>query len=101
MFSLFTARRISLLVIAGYALVFLLAARTHSVSEVLPRLLPIAAYFLLPILCIWYGDEMGDYVGMLPGPAINMRTPGWMVKIAGWFLLLLPAIIFVFVSPIS
>jgi hypothetical protein len=33
--------------------------------------LAVAGYLLIPLLCIWFGDEMGDYTGTLPGPAIN------------------------------
>ena len=50
-----------------------------------------------PLACIWFGDEMGDYYGTLPGPAITRTTPGWMVKLGGWVLLLLPAILFLFI----
>lgn len=96
MSNLITSRRLSVLVVFAYAVVFSIAASNRSAGEVLKTLLPIAGYFLLPLACIWYGDEMGDYVGTFPGPAINRRTPGWMVKSGGWFLLLLPAIIVLF-----
>ena len=56
-----------------------------------------AGYLLLPILCIWFGDEVGAYTGALPGPGINRETPGWIVNIGGWFLLLLPVLIGLFV----
>jgi len=54
----------------------------------------------MPLLCIWFGDEMGGYIGALPGPAINKPAPGCLVKLCGWFLLFLPAIngLFSFVS---
>ena len=96
MFSWITSRRLSVLIILAYALVFSIGGFDRPPSEVVKTLLPIAGYFLLPLACIWYGDEMGDYLGTLPGPAINRQTPGWMVKIGGWFLLLLPAIIVFF-----
>lgn len=93
MSSLITSRRLSILVVFSYAVVFAIAASNRSASEVVKTLLPIAGYLILPLACIWYGDEMGEYVGTLPGPSINRQTPGWMVKVGGWFLLLLPAII--------
>ena len=63
-------------------------------------LLKVGGGLLFPLACIWFGDEMGDYVGTLPGPGINRTSPGWMVKLGGWVLLLLPAIIglFIFMS---
>jgi hypothetical protein len=88
-----TSRRLSLLILLIYLTLFTFAALGRPPGEVFGRLLMIFGYFILPLACIWYGDEMGDYVGTLPGPAINRRTPGWMVKLGGWFLLLLPAII--------
>ena len=97
MSSLITSRLLSVLIVLAYAVVFLIAAVDRSANEVVRTLLPIVGYFIFPLACIWYGDEMGEYVGTLPGPAINRQTPGWMVKLGGWFLLLLPAIIALFV----
>ena len=57
--------------------------------------LGLAIYLLLPLLCIWFGDEMGNYIGSLPGPAINKPTPGCFVRIGGWVLLLFPVIVVV------
>ena len=96
MFELDTPRRLSLLVVLIYAAVFFFAAPPRSAAIVVVRLFQVMGYFLLPLACIWYGDEMGEYVGNFPGPAINRRTPGWMVKVGGWFLLLLPALIVLF-----
>ena len=86
-----TSRRLSALVVLIYIAVFCFAASSQSATEVVKVALPLAGYFLLPLVCIWYGDELGEYVGTFPGPAINRRTPGWMLKVAGWFLLFLPA----------
>jgi hypothetical protein len=44
-------------------------------------------------LFIWFSDEMGNYTGTLPGPAINKTTPGCLVKVAGWVLLFFPIIL--------
>ena len=97
MFSFITSRRLSALIVLIYAVVFWWAAPPDSAAEVTLTLLQVIAYFAFPVACIWYGDELGDYVGTLPGPAINRATPGWMVKLGGWFLLFLPAIIALFV----
>lgn len=93
MSGLITSRRLSVLIVIIYLALFGFAALSQPSGPPVGRLIGIAAYFVLPLACIWYGDEMGDYVGTLPGPSINRTTPGWMVKLAGWFLLLLPAAI--------
>jgi hypothetical protein len=47
-------------------------------------------FVILPLACIWFGDEMGGYTGASWGGAITDETPGLLVRIAGWLLLLLP-----------
>jgi hypothetical protein len=91
-----SSRGLSLLVAAVYLMIPILALLTSakSIREVLGMLLIMAGGLLIPLACIWFGDELGGYVGLLPGPAITKRSPGWLVKAAGWFLLLLPAIAF-------
>lgn len=93
MSGLITSRRLSLLIVIIYLAIFLFAALSRPSGQSTGSLIAVAGYLVLPLACIWYGDEMGDYVGTLPGPAINRTTPGWMVKLGGWVLLLLPAII--------
>jgi hypothetical protein len=68
-----------------------------SPAKLFANLLIMGGALLLPLACIWYGDELGEYVGTFPGPSINRKSPGWMVKLGGWVLLLLPAIRFLFV----
>jgi len=48
---------------------------------------------ILPLACIWFSDAMGDYIGPTSGGGITSTTPGWLVCIGGWLLLLLPLII--------
>src|SRR5215204_4316286 len=86
-----TQERLSLLIAAVYLLLALLAAQ-RSTKGVLAALLGTAGFLLLPLACIWFGDELGDYIGMLPGPGICKPSPGWMVRLGGWFLLLLPPV---------
>ena len=90
------SRALSLLVAAIYVLAPVVAGWQKSLREVLGMVVAIGAYLIIPLVCIWFSDEMGDYIGTLPGPAINRRSPGWMVNIGGWFLLLLPVLILVF-----
>jgi len=52
-----------------------------------------AAFSMLPLACIWFSEAMGGYVGPAWRGAITGPSPGLMVCIAGWLLLLLPAIV--------
>ena len=66
-----------------------------SAAKVFANLLIMGGALLLPLACIWFGDELGEYVGGKSG--INRKSPGWMVTLGGWILLLLPAIRYLFV----
>jgi len=57
-------------------------------------LLRVLAFLLLPMACIWFGDELGRYTGIavLRPIFITEESPGCLVKFVGWILLLLPAI---------
>ena len=91
--------RILSLIVAGCYMTLALigASSAPSLKAVMGTVLVIGAGLLFPLACIWFGDEMGDYVGTLPGPAINRRTPGGLVKAGGWVLLLMPVFIWLFV----
>jgi len=89
------ARGLSLFIGLVYLVLPLIGAR--SVAEFLATILIMFGALLLPLACIWFGDELGEYLGALPGPAINRTSPAWMVKVGGWVLLLLPAIVGLFV----
>ncbi len=45
---------------------------------------------ILPMGCIWYGEELGNYIGLLSIPAITQRTPGCLVTVVGWVFLTIP-----------
>ena len=83
MFNLITSRNLSLLVVLAYAAFALFAGSQRSALAAVGAVLATMLFSLLPLACIWFGDEMGDYIGTLPGPAINRQSPGWMVKIGG------------------
>jgi len=85
-------RILSLLIAIAYLVIGCLQAR--SAAQLFATLLLLSGALLLPLACIWFGDELGEYVGVLPGPSINRKSPAWMVKLGGWVLLLLPVIIF-------
>lgn len=96
MFNFITSRNLSLIVVLAYAAFALVGGSSRSALAAVGAVLATMVYALVPLACIWFGEGMGDYIGSAPGPAINRRTPGWMVQIGGWFLLLLPALIFFF-----
>lgn len=74
----------------GVALCYLgLAYCTHG-WELVWR---VAIFLVLPMACIWFGEEMGGFTGMTGRGAITGTTPGWLVAVGGWILLLLPIII--------
>ena len=87
------SRFISLLIAAGYLSFFLFAPGHISTQRRIGTVLAVTGYLFISLLCIWFGDEMGNYTGTLPGPAINKATPGCLVKVAGWVLLFLPIIV--------
>ena len=72
------------------AVVYLGAAYFAGGPEAVVR---VAMFLVLPLACIWYGDELGSYTGVMRGQAITAETPGCLVRFAGWLLLLLPLII--------
>lgn len=91
--NLGASRLLSLVVAAGYLGIVLFMPGHRSFPGRIGAVLATAAYLLIPLLCIWFADEMGNYVGTFPGPAINKRTPGCFIRIAGWGLLLFPVIV--------
>ncbi len=48
---------------------------------------------MFPLACIWFADAMGGYIGPTSHGAITSPTPGVLVCIGGWLLLLLPLLI--------
>src|ERR1043166_6606212 len=87
-------RTMSLRIAIGYLVVGCLAARSG--GDVFLSILIVGGALLFPLACIWFAHELSEYVGALPGPPIDRRSPAWMVKLGGWILLLLPAILFFF-----
>ena len=83
-------RRISLIVSVAY-LVFAIGVRDSRWPVLL-------GFQMLALACIWFGDELGDYIG----PAgkhhyIDKTTPGIIIQIFGWILLFLPLVVYLIV----
>jgi hypothetical protein len=50
-------------------------------------------FVILPLACIWFSDAMGGYTGPTTSSmAITSPSPGVIVCILGWLVLLLPII---------
>jgi hypothetical protein len=91
--NLGASRVLSLVIAVVYLCVVLLAPGHVSTERRIGTVFAVAGYLLIPLSCIWFSGEMGNYTGTLPGPTINKSTPGWLVKIAGWVLLLFPIVV--------
>jgi len=63
--------------------------------------LKVSAMVIFPLACIWFGDAMGGFTGPAGSIGITAPTPGVIVSILGWLLLLLPIImaIITYVAP--
>lgn len=52
-----------------------------------------AIFLILPLSCIWFSDAMGGYTGsgLLQFSApITKPSPGILIRVIGWVVLLLP-----------
>lgn len=53
-------------------------------------------FLILPLAAIWFSDELGSLTGVtfgrFAGPVITTATPGAIVRIGGWTLLLSPVL---------
>jgi len=71
------------------AVVYMVAAYAHAGVELA---LKVSMGLILPLACIWFADAMGSYTGSTSSVSITSPTPGWLVCIGGWIVLLLPII---------
>lgn len=84
--------RIFSLIVAGVYLVVSLVACLGGEQEALKGVVYLLSYLVLPIACIWYGDEMGSWTGTMRLHGITSASPGCIVVIMGWILLILPVV---------
>lgn len=51
-------------------------------------------FLFIPMLLIWFGDECGNFLGVLRLRVISQTSaPGWFFRLIGWIFLFLPVII--------
>lgn len=85
----------SLLVAIAYLLVspilFPASTWSHLIADIIMRIFSLA----LPLACIWFGDDLGEYYrdGTL-APEITTPSPGRLVRLGGWILLVLPVLLY-------
>ncbi|MBC8469036.1 MAG: hypothetical protein H8D56_06150 [Planctomycetes bacterium] len=93
---------ISLVIAAVYVIVFIYAftadeERDARWEENLFRgAISVIIWLMVSLGCIWLGDELGEGLIGAKFGLISSSSPGWAVKLMGWVLLALPAIVFIF-----
>jgi len=52
-----------------------------------------AVLLVFPLACIWFSEEIGEYGGFAGFHPVTSPTPGCLIALVGWVLLLTPAVI--------
>ena len=90
MISLTTINRSLSLIVAAFYL--LIAYFSEKQAALIIKALIFLAF---PLGCIWFGDILGNFTGLMRGQYINQTSPGWLVSAGGWLILLgVPFLIF-------
>ena len=98
------SRLLSLIVAGLYLSVQLIAYligefEGETQGESVKSFLGLSAWLLLALSCIWFGDEMGNYMGWIGHARVTSLSPGSLVKFMGWVLLLLPILFSIIAGP--
>ena len=89
-------RSLSAVVALGFVALIAFASQPRSFGQVFIIILVACAALLLPLACIWFADDMGEYAGNLFAPGLAKPTPGIAIRVAGWFLLVVQFIVLLF-----
>jgi hypothetical protein len=76
-------RLISLVLAAVYLALAAMSGDARSVFAVI-------LWILLALALIWFGDELGEYMGTMKGSLVTAKSPGSLVRFFGWLFLLAP-----------
>jgi hypothetical protein len=87
--------RLLSLILAGIYLLVPLVYYFSGDEESLESFFNVLAFLVLPMVCIWYGDEMGEWMGTMRLHQITSISPGWAVVFMGWIVLSLPVLMFI------
>ena len=62
--------------------------------------LKVVGFSILPLACIWFPDALGSYTGLFPlgDYPITQPSPGILICIMGWVVLLMPVVIVIIAS---
>lgn len=92
---------ISLLIAAVYVIAFIFAFAVNEERDakweenLFKGAFSLIIWLMLSLGCIWLGDELGEgLIGAKYG-LVSSPSPGWAVKLMGWVLLVLPALVFI------
>jgi hypothetical protein len=78
---------LSLLIAIVYAVLAVKAGGWHGLKY--------STSLLLPLALIWFPEEIGGLTGYYKSGYVNVETPGIIISVLGWFILVgLPVIIF-------
>ncbi|MFZ3091682.1 MAG: hypothetical protein WA240_13810 [Nitrospirota bacterium] len=78
------AKTISLIIAASYVVAAYVLGKRNEM------LLGTILFLILPLYLIWFGEGVGKW--RFWGHVTTSETPDFMVKFAGWLLLLMPII---------
>ncbi len=85
-------RKTSLIIAIVYLILALVAGG-------LVLFLSILCVLIVALAMIWFGEEIGEYTGgfhRIGSPYITKKSPGALVSLFGWMLLLLPVLLLIF-----
>jgi hypothetical protein len=79
------------------AVTYIVIAAIHGGAEMAFK---VVLFLILPLACIWFSDAMGAYTGFFPlgDYPITQQSPGILVRIMGWVVLLMPVVVAIIVS---
>ena len=86
-------KSLSLIVAILHLSVLFTAYLRSGQEKMLTAFFLILSWIPLPLACIWYGDEMGAWVGRVGLRRITRTSPGHTVRFMGWVLLVLVPIL--------
>ena len=90
---MFSHRTVSAVVALAFIALVAFGSQSKSFREVIVVILVVCGALLLPVACIWFADDMGEYAGNLFAPGLAKPTPGIAIRVAGWFLLIVEFIV--------
>jgi hypothetical protein len=80
-------------IVVGHALLSADESKPLTSQEWARWTLGAGCWFVICLVFIWWGDELGEGIVGAKFGMISSTSPGWAVKLLGWVLLLLPAVI--------